>query len=170
MPRWPSPETRLDLRTFKRVQKCLRCPRWVAPESFRGRRTCAECRQADTARHLRALWRRRGLKGYAHRGRDAEGRWLPLLACLLLGACSFETAALDPMLGTSCGHYELNRIMTGDTSACYRDGLQGGECFLSDSGACGNRRATEFPPGAELVLWCPIGNAGTERHPVVPCD
>lgn len=92
-----------------------------------------------------------------------------LLALLLLAGCSLQTEALDTMLGTSCGHYELSRMVTEDWSACWRDSGDSGKCFMSAQGACGPR-ATEWPPGTELVQWCPIGDPGVDVNTVEPCE
>jgi hypothetical protein len=93
-----------------------------------------------------------------------------VLALLLLApACTFKTDAIDGMIGTSCSHYELSRLTTEQGEACWREKRTDGECFMSAEGACGPH-ATEWPPGTELVQWCPIGNPGTEVTEVVPCE
>lgn len=94
---------------------------------------------------------------------------LALSALPLLAGCTFQTEAADGMLGTSCGHYELSRMVTEDWAACWRQKDTGGKCFMSAQGACGPR-ATEWAPGTELVQWCPLGSPGVEVTEVEPCD
>lgn len=106
---------------------------------------------------------------YSGRSKTMHHLTLAILA-LVLTCCTFETEALDDQLGTSCGHYELDRLTTETTYARYCDQAASGSCFFSADGACGDRRPKAFPGGQELVLWCPIGNPGTESHEMLSCE
>ena len=91
------------------------------------------------------------------------------VALLLTSACTFQTEAIDDLIGTSCGYFELNRLQVSSSHACWTDQNASGSCFASTDGACGGQTRKTFLAGEEVALWCPLGNAG-EQHPFVPVE